>query len=154
MLRKTQHNRASMKRTTLDENSMFPSNNSDDFHQPSPFGGFGDGGGAVGSGGGGGHNSSNSENGNHSGHNSAMRNWTPDSERSGASHTVYKTSRPTSRQSNGVCDENDNNDNNDSMGRRSSTPCWLDTGNSLDDAFYVNEEIRPGVVLEGYAIEI
>lgn len=152
MLRKTKYNRASMKRTTLDENSMFPSSNNDDFNRSSPFGGSAgrsspydrDGSG------GGGTNTSHNDNGNNSGHNSAMRNRTPESERSTTSHTVYKSSRPTSRQSNGGYDVNDNGD----MGRRSTTPSWLDSGNSLDDAVYVNEEIRPGVVLEGYAIEI
>lgn len=138
MLRKTKHNRASMKRTTLDEHTMFPSE-SDGYGRPaSPFGG-----GSAG-------RSSpygQSNNGNGGGQ---VRIRTPDSDRSQTSHTVYKSSRPQSRQSNGGggsggFDENDN---------RASTPSWLDRGNSLEEAFYVNEEIQPGVMLEGYAIEI
>lgn len=150
MLRKTKHNRASMKRTTLDEKSMFPSsNNDDDFQRFSPFGGSA---GRSSPYDRGSTNNSRNDNGNNVGDNRAMRNRTPESERSTTSHTVYKSSRPTSRQSNyGGYDENDNSDMGD---RRSSTPSWLDSGNSLDDAVYVNEEIRPGVVLEGYAIEI
>lgn len=117
MLRKTAHNRASMKRT-LDESNMFHSSDADNFGRTSsPFGET-----------------------NNNGH---VRIRTPDS----GSHTVYKSSRPQSRQSNGY-------DREDAGGRASGTPVWQDRGTSFEDAFYVNEEIQPGMQLEGYAIEI
>lgn len=130
-----------MKRNTLDEHSLFGGDSSNDHRSSSPYGDSnnnrsgGGGGGGVGG--------------------SRMR--TPDSERSygsQTSNTVYKSSRPASRQSDSA-QRNDDFDNDNMSGGRSATPSsWLDRGNSLDEAVYVNEEIRPGVVLEGYAIEI
>lgn len=86
------------------------------------------------------------------------RQQTPDSDRSYGSmtsNTVYKSSRPASRQSVRHEDIDFDNDNQSGNGRSpTAATSWLDRGNSLDEAVYVNEEIRPGVMLEGYAIEI
>lgn len=72
---------------------------------------------------------------------------------------IAQRSRPKSRLSFKGIDENDNalasmatpipNE------RKMSLPKWMDKSVSLDNiGVYVSEEIHPGVILEGYAVEI
>lgn len=73
--------------------------------------------------------------------------------------SVPQRSRPQSRLSFKGIDENEN-----AMAsmaapipneRKMSLPKWMDKSESIDNiGVYVQEEIHPGVILEGYAVEI
>lgn len=128
MLRKTKHNRASMKRSGSNE---MPG----DF-APDP-------------------RASNESNNNRSNNVIYQKHNRPDDTMS----SVPQRSRPQSRLSFKGIDENEN-----AMAsmatpipneRKMSLPKWMDKNDSLDNiGIYVQEEIHPGVILEGYAVEI
>lgn len=124
MLRKTTYNRASMKRTDVAR----------DFgDSPKHF------------------HSNNSYNNNNNNNNMG-------SSSSSSNHVVYQKSNnyaSNKRSSNAGEDMNRNK----SFGGREhpkteSTSSWLEQGETPAGSVYVSEEIHPGVVLEGYAIEI
>lgn len=133
MLRKTKHNRASMKRSETNELSLFPPENSDNFNN----------------------------------------NYANDScvIIQNKSNVVYQKTnrkdvapsvdfRPSSAHSYNNRDLNENARVSISTTpipneRKMSLPSWMDKNDSLDSiGTYVKEEIGPGIILEGYAVEI
>lgn len=76
---------------------------------------------------------------------------------SSSSHVVYQKSNQYAdnhRPTNAGEDMNRNKNNSERKKPEVMSSSWLEQGDTPEGSVYVSEEIRPGVVLEGYAIEI